>query len=173
MVFSAVALAFSTGPTPEPCKTIAQIASETEDLSTVYAAVGAADPQVAEMLSDPEATLTVFAPKNSAFAALPDGAVASLLLPENQETLTSLLGKHVLGTVVPASAALTLVDAEAPTLADQNIVVNGNGPSGPVTVVPVIVDPDVAAKVVEADIQACNGVIHIVDKVLEYVEEEP
>merc|ERR1719424_1447345 len=55
------------------------------------------------MLSDPEATLTVFAPKNSAFAALPDGAVASLLLPENQETLTSLLGKHVLGTVVPAS----------------------------------------------------------------------
>merc|ERR1719149_165138 len=53
------------------------------------------------MLSDPEATLTVFAPKNSAFAALPDGAVASLLLPENQETLTSLLGKHVLGTTVP------------------------------------------------------------------------
>lgn len=153
-----------------PAPPIPQIASETEDLSTVYAAVGAADPQVAEKLNDPEATLTVFAPLNSAFAALPDGVLATLLMPENQETLTNLLGKHVLSTVVPASAALTLVDEEVMTLADQNIVVNGNGPSGPVTVLPVIVDPDVAAKVVAADIQACNGVIHIVDKVLEYVE---
>mmetsp|Transcript_32373 Transcript_32373/g.103229 ORF Transcript_32373/g.103229 Transcript_32373/m.103229 type:complete len:139 (+) Transcript_32373:209-625(+) len=58
------------------------------------------------MLNDPEATLTVFAPLNSAFAALPDGVLATLLMPENQETLTNLLGKHVLSTVVPASAAL-------------------------------------------------------------------
>ena len=76
-----------------------------------------------------------------------------------------MLQKHVVGSVVPASAALDLVNEAVPTLAGEDITVDGS--TGSVTVLPVIVEPkSVPAKVIQADIYASNGVVHVIDKVL-------
>ena len=63
-------------------KNIVQIAAGLDDFSTVVAAVKAAG--LAETLQG-KGPFTLFAPTNKAFAALPEGTVASLLLPENKE----------------------------------------------------------------------------------------
>lgn len=152
--------AFSTKP--PSCKTIAELVTETDALSTLLAAVGAADAGILAALSDPDATLTVFAPTVDAFAALPEGALDNLLLSENQAVLTSILQKHVLASVVPEAAALGLQNAAVVTLNGEEITVDGS--TGAVLVTPTIVGGP--ATVVLADIEACNGVVHVVDAVL-------
>merc|ERR1719225_2311296 len=72
---------------------IAAAAAATPSLSTLLAAVKAAD--LAGTLSGP-GTFTVFAPNNDAFAKLPPGTVNTLLKPENKEQLTMVLLRHVL-----------------------------------------------------------------------------
>merc|ERR1719378_1437742 len=72
---------------------IVELAQSVEDLSTLVAAVVAAD--LAETLSSP-GPFTVFAPTNEAFGALPEGTVDSLLKPENKAQLADILTYHVL-----------------------------------------------------------------------------
>ncbi len=97
---------------------------------------------------------TVFAPTDEAFAALPEGTVETLLLPENKDQLVSILTYHV----VPAkimSGDIAGKRAKVLTVQGERLSVNArNG---------VKVDN---ADVVQADIVASNGVIHVVDKVL-------
>ena len=101
-----------------------------------------------------EGPFTVFAPTDAAFAALPEGTVANLLKPENRETLTTILKLHVVqGRVFSEQAAK--LDA-APTLAGQSLPIRAT--EAGITVG--------GAKVVKADIDATNGVIHVIDKVL-------
>lgn len=101
-----------------------------------------------------EGPFTVFAPTDEAFAALPEGTVESLLEPENQEQLANILLYHV----VPGKVLSTdLTDEmEAPTaLEGQTLTVdldNGVAIEG--------------ATVVSADIEASNGVIHVIDTVI-------
>jgi uncharacterized surface protein with fasciclin (FAS1) repeats len=96
---------------------------------------------------------TVFAPNDAAFAALPDGTVADLLLPENKEKLVSILTYHVVAGKV-MSTDLT-DDMMAATVQGSNITIDlDNG---------VMVNE---ATVVAADIEASNGVIHVIDKVI-------
>ena len=150
----------------------AQIATNTPELSSLLTAVGAADPSILALLSDPSATITVFAPTNGAFASLPEftKAVAAAEIPD-EATITKLLQQHVLDSVVPASTALTLENAPVPTLAGEDIIVDGS--TGSVTVLPVIVEPkDVPATVILADIYASNGVVHVIDKVLALPPDE-
>merc|ERR1712157_516137 len=74
---------------------IVELAQSVDDLSTLVAAVVAAD--LAETLSSP-GPFTVFAPTNEGFAALPAGTLDSLLKPENKAQLADILTYHVLPT---------------------------------------------------------------------------
>jgi len=98
--------------------------------------------------------LTVFAPTDAAFAALPAGTVESLLLPENKHQLADILKLHVIAGSAVTSDQLAGQQISAETL---NGTVAIDGTSG-VTVN--------GANVVAADVTASNGVIHVIDKVL-------
>ena len=155
----ALAIAHITAPLavnaePQPGqhgeKNIVQIASELNEFSTVVAAVKAAG--LAETLQG-KGPFTLFAPTNKAFAALPEGAVDNLLLPENKAKLVKILTYHVIAGQVPASEVKTM---KAKT-------VNGESLRIKVTKKGVTVDK---AKVIKTDVFGTNGVIHVIDRVL-------
>ena len=114
------------------------------------AAVTAAD--LAGALSAP-GPLTVFAPTDDAFAALPAGLVDCLLLPESKDALTAILTYHVVDGAVMST---DLTAGPVPTLQGEDITVDL---SDGVTL-------NDSVKVTTADIEASNGVIHVIDGVL-------
>ena len=129
---------------------IVETAVSAGSFKTLVAAVQAAG--LADTLSG-EGPFTVFAPTDEAFAALPAGTVESLLLPENKDKLIAILTYHV----VPAQVkAKDVAAGEAPTvngqtatieLADGKVMIEG-------------------ATVVQTDVTASNGVIHVIDQVI-------
>jgi uncharacterized surface protein with fasciclin (FAS1) repeats len=140
--------------------TVLDIAAGNEDFSTLAAAVEAAGLQ--EALSDPAATLTVFAPTNEAFdAALASLDVTAQELLADKETLTAILTYHVLGTTVTSTDITSAGVEEIPvnTLSGEELVavIGEDGTVG---------FANQAATVTAADIEASNGVIHAVDAVL-------
>lgn len=136
---------------PVADETIVGVAASNPDFSTLVAAVEAAG--LAETLSEP-GPYTVFAPTNEAFEDLPAGLVAALLLPENKEVLTQVLTYHV----VPGEVLSTDIQpGNVPTVegSDLRIRVQADG------------DVKVNRADVEAvDVEASNGVIHVIDEVL-------
>ena len=119
--------------------------------TTLVAAVQAAG--LVDTLKGP-GPLTVFAPTDAAFAALPAGTVESLLLPENRDQLVAILTYHVAPDSYPA-AALAGKRGRVPTAQGGRLRIDGtNG---------VRVD---GATVTAADVFATNGVIHVIDSVL-------
>lgn len=134
---------------PAGAGTIVDIASATDGFGTVVAAIQAAG--LTETLAG-EGPFTVFAPTDEAFAALPAGLVDALLLPENKDALTKILTYHVVpGTVMAAD----ITDGDVATVEGQNVTLS--------TADGVTVN---GAKVVQADIVADNGVIHVIDAVI-------
>lgn len=102
-----------------------------------------------------EGPFTVFAPTDEAFAKLPPGTVENLLKPENKDQLVAVLTYHVIpGKVMAADVVGKRV--EAATVQGSNVVVAGI--SG------VYVNNN--AKVIQADVEASNGVIHVIDRVI-------
>ena len=102
--------------------------------------------------------LTVFAPTDAAFAKLPKGTVENLLKPENRDQLAAILKYHVVAGEVRA-ADIPLGFNQVPTIKE----------SGDRTVVTTRFHGAVTvdfSRVVTADIQASNGVIHVIDRVL-------
>ncbi len=100
-----------------------------------------------------EGPFTVFAPTDEAFAALPEGTVESLLLPENKDQLVAILTYHVVAGKVMSTDLVD--DMKAATVQGGEITVDlSNG---------VMIND---ANVVTADIEADNGVIHVIDKVI-------
>ena len=97
---------------------------------------------------------TVFAPTDEAFAKLPEGTVENLLKPENKDQLVAVLTYHVVSGEVTAEEVVTLTEAETV-----------NGQSVDIAVVDGTVDVN-NAKVIQADVMASNGVIHVIDTVL-------
>ena len=130
---------------------IVDIATGNPDFSTLVAALSAAD--LVETLQG-DGPFTVFAPTNAAFAKLPEGTVDTLLLPENKDTLVSILTYHVVPGAV-TSDQLAGQHLEVATV--QGSTVNIDGRDG------VKVDD---ATVTAADIIATNGVIHVIDTVI-------
>jgi uncharacterized surface protein with fasciclin (FAS1) repeats len=120
--------------------------------TTLAAALTAAD--LVETLKG-EGPFTVFAPTDDAFAALPAGTVESLLLPENLETLKSILLYHVVSGKVMAADVGTLESAET---------VGGSPISIKVEDGKVYLNETV--QVIITDVEASNGVIHVIDGVL-------
>ncbi len=102
-----------------------------------------------------EGPFTVFAPTDDAFAKLPAGTVESLLKPENKEKLKSILLYHVIPGNVTAKQVMKLNGRTVKTLEGRSIKITAmHG---------VTVDD---ARVTKTDIQASNGVIHVIDTVL-------
>jgi uncharacterized surface protein with fasciclin (FAS1) repeats len=98
---------------------------------------------------------TVFAPTDEAFAALPAGTVESLLKPENKDKLVKILAFHVLPREVGADHIVGN-RFKAKTVQGQRLTLDGR--SGSVRIN--------KATVVAADVEADNGVIHVIDRVL-------
>jgi len=142
---------------PESPATVVDVAASNDDFSTLVTAVDSAG--LAETLSG-DGPFTVFAPVNDAFAALPAGTLDTLLLPENEDQLTAVLTYHV----VPLEAmsddlsdgmTITTVQGQPLTVGVSDTGVTLTDASGN------------AVSVVQADIEAGNGVVHVIDEVLQ------
>ena len=126
------------------------VAAGDSRFTTLVAALKAAG--LVDVLSG-DGPFTVFAPTDDAFAALPAGTVESLLLPENLNSLQDILKYHVLGAKV-LSTDLSL-NQKAPTLEGSDVTVT--------SLDPVKINE---SEVIQADVMASNGVIHVLDAVL-------
>lgn len=136
---------------------IVEVASDTDNLSTLVAAVQAAG--LVETLSG-DGPFTVFAPTNAAFEALPDGTLESLLQPENRDQLVQILTYHVVAGEVMSTDLSDGMMAE--TVEGSEITIS-------------IADGAVSindASVVAADVDANNGVVHVIDTVIMPPQEE-
>lgn len=137
--------------------TIVEIAAGDARFSTLVAAVQAAG--LVDTLNGP-GPFTVYAPVNAAFAALPEGTVETLLKPENKGKLTDVLLYHVDDRKLTATMFAPGANYYKPVLASERLCITAdNG----VTIADGTGD---IATVVVADIEASNGVIHVIDKVL-------
>ena len=136
---------------------IVEVAISTGTFNTLLAAAQSAE--LVDALKG-EGPMTLFAPNDEAFAALPSGTVENLLKPENKSQLQAVLLYHVLpgkvmaldirGTTNPATlegSTVEVVANKAWSKRNKRIVVNG-------------------ANVIGADVEASNGVIHVIDAVL-------
>ncbi|MEJ2153552.1 MAG: fasciclin domain-containing protein [Gemmatimonadota bacterium] len=130
---------------------IVEVAVSAGDFETLVAAVTAAG--LVETLSGP-GPFTVFAPTDAAFAKLPAGTVEDLLRPENLAQLQEILTYHVVADEVRAAQVVQLNAATTIQGDDVAIAVN----DGVVSVND--------ATVLQTDIGASNGVIHVIDTVL-------
>ena len=129
--------------------TIAELTDNSDSFEILAAALAAAD--LTEILGS-EGPFTVFAPTDDAFAALPEGSVDQLLLPENKDVLIQVLTYHVvpgaiLSTDLEDGSVATVEGSEVEIAIADTVTVNN-------------------ANVVAADIEASNGVIHVIDRVI-------
>lgn len=129
---------------------IVDVAVANGSFTTLVAALEAAG--LVETLKG-DGPFTVFAPTDDAFAALPEGVLEKLLLPENVEVLRSILTYHVLAESIPSNRVrlvpVATVQGEDIEVAVASVAVTVNG-----------------ANVVAADVVAGNGVIHAIDAVI-------
>ncbi len=176
-ILSAIAITGSTAanamqPTDNPMvggaamyasKNIIENAVNSKDHTTLVAAVKAAG--LVETLQS-EGPFTVFAPTNSAFAALPEGTVETLLKPQNKDQLAKILTCHVVSADAMSTAIKKMIDDDSgkhpvPTvggctlqatyMGDKIMLEDENGGVAHVTI---------------ADVKQSNGVIHVIDTVL-------
>ena len=134
--------------TPEP--TIVDVAVA-NNFTTLVAAVQAAD--LVDVLNG-DGPFTVFAPTDEAFADLPDGTLDDLLLPENKSTLIAILQYHVVAGEVTAEQVVNLTTAQTLEGSSLDIMVE----NGTVKINDATVET--------TDVEASNGVIHVIDTVL-------
>ena len=132
-------------------KNIVDTAVAAGQFNTLAAALGAAG--LIATVKGP-GPFTVVAPTDAAFAKLPAGTVEHLLKPENRDQLTAILTYHVVPGRVMAADVVKLTEAKT---------VNGKMLKVKVSGGTVMIND---AKVTGADIQASNGVIHVIDTVV-------
>ncbi len=145
---------------------IASASAEAPEFATLLAAVQAADPAVVEALSNPDASLTVFAPTDAAFAtlaeALGEEAFAGVLA--DTEALTGILLFHVVEGKVMSADVVAALEANDGAFGVQSL--NGQyidiaqDDMGGITVNGAHLNLDMV------DIEASNGVIHVIDAVI-------
>jgi uncharacterized surface protein with fasciclin (FAS1) repeats len=139
-----------TGGNPEPTMDIVETAAANGNFTTLLAAAQAADLVDALKGAGP---LTLFAPTDQAFAALPAGTVDALL--KDKDALTAVLTYHVLAGAVTSDKVVSLSSAQTLNGANLTISVTADGK--------VKIDN---ATVTVTDIKATNGIIHVIDAVL-------
>lgn len=139
-----------TSVTPQPTLDIVETAAAAGNFKTLLAAAEAAG-LVGALKGD--GPLTVFAPTDDAFAALPEGTVEALL--QDTETLAAILKYHVVAGAVRAEQVVKLSSAETLNGASVTITITEEGK--------VMIDN---ATVITTDIETSNGIIHIIDAVI-------
>ncbi|MBC2601274.1 fasciclin domain-containing protein [Puniceicoccus vermicola] len=147
-----------------PSKTIVENAMNSDEHETLVAAVKAAG--LVDTLQS-EGPFTVFAPTDAAFEALPEGTVESLLEPEAQGQLQTILTYHVIPGSMDSEAIREALQAnggsmEVETVAGESLTVSMNGASN-------LVLEDASgntARILTYDVYQSNGVIHVIDTVL-------
>ncbi|MCR6650999.1 MAG: fasciclin domain-containing protein [Cellvibrionaceae bacterium] len=140
-------------PTPTTPTTVFDVAAGNDNFDTLVAALRATG--LDETLDNPNATFTVFAPTDAAFALLGEDAINALL--EDPATLSSILLYHVVSSEVDSAAAIAAAGSTVTTAngADVGLSLSGNN---------LLVN---TATVTTVDIQADNGVIHVIDAILQ------
>ncbi|MCK0122343.1 fasciclin domain-containing protein [Loktanella sp. F6476L] len=147
--------------------------------TTLVAAADAAG--LVDYLSTPEYRFTIFAPTDAAFAALPEGTVERLLMPENQDELRSLVSAHVVPALIDFSTGEVAEDVGAPegyttgtvfvddaimqvdTLEGADLLIDMRSDMPMIsTDIGTIEDAILLGDVIEAS----NGIIHTIDTVL-------
>lgn len=165
-ILSMVAIAFlamapfhniSTEKSNHHHQDIVELAADTDALSTLVAAIEAAG--LVETLQG-DGPFTVFAPTNDAFAALPDGTLENLLLEENRDMLVEILTYHVVPGKVMSTDLSDGMYAETVQGTSVSVSIGNYGVS---------IDD---ASVVQADIEASNGVVHVIDSVILPAEDD-
>lgn len=131
-------------------QTIVDVAVGAGNFNTLVAALKAAG--LVETLAG-QGPFTVFAPTDKAFAALPPGTVETLLKPENKDKLIKLLTYHVVAGEITSDKVKS---GQVESLAEAMITVTVK--NGKVKVN--------QANVIQADVDASNGVIHVIDQVI-------
>ncbi len=145
-------------------KNIVENAVNSADHTTLVAAVKAAG--LVETLSG-KGPFTVFAPTNAAFDKLPQGAVQTLLMPENKAMLTKVLTYHVVAGRYDSKRLVQLIkkgggQAALRTVSGGTLVARMNGMGG----ISLADEKGGVANVTTANVYQSNGVIHVVDTVL-------
>jgi uncharacterized surface protein with fasciclin (FAS1) repeats len=151
VAFGGLAFSPAVGAQDDDCQTIVELASGNPDLSTLVTAVTEAG--LVETLNG-DGPFTVFAPTNAAFEALPAGTLDSLLA-DPSGALTEVLQLHVIAGEVNSEAATAAAGTNVETLGGP-VAVALEGESLTVG----------GATVVQADIEACNGIVHVIDAVI-------
>ncbi len=142
---------------------IVDVASTSKDHATLVAAVKAAD--LVNTLKG-EGPFTVFAPTNTAFDALPEGTLASLLQPEAKGKLSAILTYHVVAGTFTAAAISEAIKENSGSYAISTVgggTLTAKIKDGKV----VLIDENGGmATVTATDLEATNGVIHVIDAVV-------
>jgi len=135
---------------------VVQVAQSNADFSLLVEAVEAAG--IAAPLSNPNANFTIFAPTNEAFAqVLQETGMTKDQLFANKPLLTKILGYHVINGAAPVYAedvkpgTITMLSKDALVVTDQGQLQDENGRT---------------VNILDTDIAANNGVVHVIDKVL-------
>ena len=144
-------LMFTIHQSQAQSKDIVDLAAGNENLSTLVAAVKAGG--LVETLKS-DGPFTVFAPTNEAFAALPEGTLEMLLMPENKDKLVAILTYHVVAGKVMSSDLSN--GQKAKTVQGESVMVDISYGNVKIS----------GAKVIGADVAASNGVVHVIDKVI-------
>ena len=138
---------------------VASTEGDAPEFTTLLAAVGEADPAILDLLSNPLASVTVFAPTDAAFEAVGEETLNTILA--DTELLTGILQYHVLpGVAYESDIAAVLADEGAIeiSMADGNTALLEVTEDGAVTIA--------GATVVTTDIETLNGVVHVIDAVI-------
>jgi len=143
---------------------IAAKAMATPELSTLVSALQNAE--LAQMMKEEEGPFTVFAPNNDAFSKVDKATLDNLMLPENKEKLQNVLKYHVVSGKITSSDLAAEIKANNGTFkfstvegteltatmsGDKIVLKDGNGKT---------------ANIVQADVDASNGVVHVIDAVV-------
>ena len=136
---------------PPETNTIADVAKKAGKFNTLLAAVKAAG--LSDALTG-DKPLTVFAPTDEAFAKLPKATLKSLLQPENKDQLKSILTYHVVSGRIDAKSAISA--SRAKTLNGQSVTASLSDGRLRIN----------KSNVLMNDIEADNGIIHVIDTVL-------
>ncbi|WMS42337.1 fasciclin domain-containing protein [Acuticoccus sp. MNP-M23] len=163
-VASAQTMPMVGGAPMDPAQPIPVNASKANNLTTLVAAVKAAD--LVDTLASP-GPFTVFAPTNAAFEALPAGTVDTLLMPQNKAQLAGVLTYHVVAGDLSAADLMAMAQSSPDKLANLKTVEGGplsvrfmNGGA-------VIYDESGNRyRISQTDVNQKNGVVHVIDGVL-------
>ncbi|MCM8558009.1 fasciclin domain-containing protein [Sphingomicrobium sediminis] len=152
-----------TAEAPAATGTIVDVAGGNPDFSTLVSAVTAAE--LGDTLAG-EGPYTVFAPTNDAFGKIDEATLNNLLMPEQQEALQGILTYHVVSGEYAAADVISLIEDNGGTATVETV---GGG-----TLTASVVDGNVVltdatggtSTVTATDVDASNGVIHVIDTVL-------